>query len=74
MQGSRLKLSRSCTEETTLEGRNRNIHIKVDGLEIPVGKFVQGFLVNTIIGMLSSLKKVDIKEDSLVEIKLRYKR
>jgi hypothetical protein len=47
--------------------------VTVDGKDVPVGKFVQGFLINTIIGMLSSLKKVNLKENSLIEIKLRYK-
>jgi hypothetical protein len=63
-----------CTEETFLDLEKRRIHITVDGKDIPVGKFVQGFLVNTIVGMLSSLKKVDVKDGSLIEIKLRYKR
>jgi hypothetical protein len=62
-----------CTEETCLDPRQRNIHVTIDGKDVPVGKFVQGFLINTIIGMLSSLKKVNLKENSLIEIKLRYK-
>ena len=63
-----------CTEETCLEPNARRIHIMVDGKDIPVGRFVQGFLSNAIVGMLSSLKKVDVKDGSLIEIKLRYKR
>jgi hypothetical protein len=63
-----------CTEETYLDLEKRRIHIMIDGKDVPVGKFVQGFLVNTIVGMLSSLKKVDVKNGSLIEIRLRYKR
>ncbi len=63
-----------CTDETTLAPSKRDIHITVDGVDIPVGRFVQGFLINTIIGMLSSLKKVDVKDNSEVVIKLRCKK
>jgi len=63
-----------CTEETMLEREHRLIHITVDGRDVPIGKFVQSFLINTIVGMLSSLKKVDLKEGSEIEIKLRYRR
>ncbi|MFQ5801009.1 MAG: hypothetical protein ACE5HH_04745 [Candidatus Hydrothermarchaeales archaeon] len=67
-------IEKKCTEETCLRPEKRMVHIKVDGKDIPIGKFVQGFIINTIVGMLSSLKKVDIKDDSVIEIRLRYKR
>ncbi len=63
-----------CTDVTVLDPRKRRIDVTVDGKDVPVGRFVQGFLINTIIGMLSSLKKVDVKDDSIIEIRLRYKR
>lgn len=67
-------MTESCTEETCLDAEVRKIHIRVDGKDVPIGKFVQKFLVNTIGGMLSSLKKVDVKDGSIVEITLRYKK
>jgi hypothetical protein len=63
-----------CTEETCLDPKTRRIDITVDGKTVPIGRFVQGFLINTIVGMLSSLKKADVKDGSLIEIKLRDKR
>lgn len=63
-----------CTDETMLEPKKRSIDVTVDGKDVPVGRFVQSFLINTIIGMLSSLKKVDVKDGSIIEIRLRYKR
>ncbi len=62
-----------CSEETCLEPQTRSLHIKIDGKDIPIGRFVQGFLSNTIIGMLTSLKKSDVKDGSLIEITMRYK-
>lgn len=63
-----------CTEETHLKRGDRDIHVSVDGRVVPIGRFVQSFLVNTILGMLSSLKKADVKDGSLVEIRLRVKK
>ncbi len=63
-----------CTEETYLSSEKRRIDISIDGKDIPVGRFVQGFLINTIVGMLKSLKKVDVKDGSIIEIRLRYKK
>lgn len=67
-------LEKKCTEETCLKPEKRMVHIKVDGKDVPVGKFVQSFVINTIVGMLSSLKKADVKNGSVIEIRLRYKR
>lgn len=64
----------TCTEETCIEPMKRDINVSVDGKDVPIGRFVQGFLVNTIVGMLSSLKKVDLHDGSEVEIKLRIKK
>ncbi len=63
-----------CTEETMLKPMERQIHISIDGKDVPVGRFVQGFLSNTLIGMLASLKKADVKDGSLIEIRLKVKR
>jgi hypothetical protein len=65
---------KKCTEETYLEFEKRRVHITVDGKDVPVGKFVQGFIINTVVGMLSSLKKVEIADGALIEIKMRYKK
>jgi len=67
-------MEKGCTEETCLLPKQRDIHVKVDGKDVPVGRFVQGFLINTLVGMLSSLKKTDVKDGSIIEITLRYKK
>ena len=63
---------RKCTEETVIPEDKRRVKIKIDGKSIPIGKFVQSFIMRTIAGMLSSLKKADIKEGSEIEIKIKY--
>ncbi|RMF89060.1 MAG: hypothetical protein D6733_07185 [Methanobacteriota archaeon] len=65
---------KGCTEESCLKPGERLVHITVDGKDIPIGRFVQGFIMSTVVGMLSSLKKVDVKEGSQIEIRLRYRR
>jgi hypothetical protein len=67
-------MTESCTEETVLDAKVRKIHIKVEGRDVPIGKYVQNFLINPIVGILSSLKKIDVKDGSTVEITLRYKK
>jgi len=63
-----------CTEETCLPLEKRDIRITVDGKDVPIGRFVQSFLINTTQGMLSALKKVDIEDGSIIEIHMRYKK
>lgn len=48
----------------------RKVTISVSGAEVPVGSFVQGFVARTILGMVSSLKKAEIKPGDMVEIKV----
>ncbi|MFV2041019.1 MAG: hypothetical protein ACC644_03410 [Candidatus Hydrothermarchaeales archaeon] len=63
-----------CTEETCIEAGKRKVHVTIDGRDVPIGGFVQGFLLNTILAMLGSLKKVDIQEGSEIEIQLKVKK
>jgi hypothetical protein len=63
-----------CTEETCIEAEKRTVHVAIDGRDVPIGRFVQGFLLNTILAMLGSLKKVDLHEGSEIEIRLKVKK
>lgn len=49
----------------------RKVEIRVGGSDIPVGSFVQGFIAKTVLGMISSLKKAEVKPGDLVELKIR---
>jgi|GEM_PF-4775375 len=63
-----------CTEETCIPQEKRTVHVTIDGRDVPIGRFVQGFLLNTILAMLGSLKKVEIHDDSEIEIRLKVKK
>lgn len=52
-------------------GAGRKVEIKVGGSHVPVGSFVQGFVAKTILGMVSALKRADIKPGDTVEIRVR---
>lgn len=46
------------------------VTLKVNGRDVPVGRFVQGFIKSTTLGMIKTLKKADIKEGDIVELKI----
>lgn len=73
MQGSKTQ-AKKCTEETTLPKEKRAVHVSINGNDIPMGEFVQKFIMRTIAGMLGSLKKAELKEGSEIEIKIRYRK
>ena len=47
-----------------------NIKLTVDGKNIPLNEFVKSFFINTINGMLSSLKGADAKKNIKIDINL----
>ena len=49
----------------------KKVEIRVGGSEVPVGSFVQGFIAKTVLGMLSSLKKADVRAGDTVELRIR---
>ncbi len=49
---------------------NRRITVEVDGKKIPMNRFVQEIFVNTIGGMVSSLKGVENPRDVKIEVRL----
>lgn len=48
----------------------RKVVLKVGGKNIPMNRFVMGFVKGTVLGMVKTLKKSDIKEGDVVEIKV----
>ena len=42
--------------------KERSIELKINGLSVPMNPFVQTFVRNTTIGMLSSLKGDELKD------------
>jgi len=62
-----------CTEETVIQKEKRLVHITINGKDVPMGEFVQNFIMKTVAGMLSALKKVELENNSEIEIKIKYK-
>jgi hypothetical protein len=57
-------------EDCVVLSAGKKVAMKVGGREIPMGPFVQDFVKNTVLGMAKSLKKVDMKEGDVVEIRI----
>ncbi len=51
----------------------KEVILKVNGKEVPIGDFVQNFIKKTVLGMVSSLKKADIEAGDVIELKIRVK-
>ena len=48
----------------------KTVILKIDGRDVPMGDFVQGFVKSTTLGMIKTLKKADIKEGDIIELKI----
>ncbi len=57
-------------ENTCAMKKEKEIELKIDGLSIPMNPFVQTFVRNTIIGMISSLKGDELKDFESKKIEL----
>lgn len=60
-------------EECVVLAAEREVSVKINGREVPIGDFVQEIIRNTTLGMISSLKKANTKAGDVVEIKIRVK-
>ncbi|MBI5680396.1 MAG: molybdopterin-guanine dinucleotide biosynthesis protein B [Methanobacterium sp.] len=60
-------------ESTCAMKKVKNIELKIDGNPIPMNKFVQNFVRNTTIGMISSLKGDELKDFEGKKIELMIK-
>ncbi len=50
---------------------DKEVVVRINDREVPLGKFVQSFVRNVVIGMVSSLKKADFKEGDIIEIRVK---
>ena len=48
----------------------KTVILRIDGQDVPMGDFVQGFVKSTTLGMIKTLKKADIKKGDVVELKI----
>ena len=48
----------------------KTVILRIDGQDVPMGDFVQGFVKSTTLGMIKTLKKPDIKKGDVVELKI----
>ncbi len=48
----------------------KTVILRIDGQDVPMGEFVQGFVKSTTLGMIKTLKKADIKKGDVVELKI----
>lgn len=49
----------------------KKVSLKINKNEVPMGNFVQNFVKNTMVGMVSSLKKSKLKKGDVVELKIK---
>lgn len=61
---------KSFSDCVVMEAGNEVV-VSVGGKEVPLGGFVQDFVKNTFMGMIKTLKKVDIQEGDMVEIRIK---
>lgn len=61
------------TETACVMKKERSIKLKINGLSVPMNPFVQTFVRNTTIGMLSSLKGDELKDFEGKKIELTIK-
>lgn len=50
--------------------KNFQTEIKVNGKKLPLNHFIQEIVANTIVGLLKTLKEVEVPEES-IEIKIK---
>ncbi len=48
----------------------RKVVIKIGGKNIPMNRFVMDFVKATMLGMIKTLRKTDLKEGDIIEIKI----
>lgn len=66
-----ISLKRKKFADCVVINAGRKVEIKISDDDVPIGSFVQGLVTKTILGMVSSLKKADVKPGDTVEIKIR---
>ncbi len=49
----------------------KEVVVRINDREVPLGKFVQSFVKNVVIGMISSLKKAEFNEGDTIEIRVK---
>lgn len=58
-------------DDCVMLNTKKEVVLEINGKEIPTKKFVQDFMKRTIIGMISSLKKVDLKDKDVIKIRIK---
>lgn len=58
-------------EDCVVLQAKKNVVLKIDDKEIPLGKFVQSFMKNVTLGMVSTLKEVELKPGAIIELKFK---
>ncbi len=57
-------------EDCVVLKAGNTVILKIDGNDVPVGGFVQKLIKGTTLGMIKNLKKADVKEGDIVELKI----
>ena len=58
-------------EDCVVIKAGKKVILKIDDKEVPLGKFVQNFIKNVTLGMISSLKEVELKPGSTIELRFK---
>ena len=67
----RIEKGLATLEDCVVIKARKKVMLKVDGKEVPLGKFVQSFVKNVTLGMISSLKEVELKKGVIVELRFK---
>ncbi len=50
--------------------KGKTVILKIGGRNIPIKGFVQDFIKGTTMGMIKTLKKTNVKEGDIIELKI----
>ncbi len=66
----RLLPGKASIDDCVVLKAGKTVILRIDGQDVPMGEFVQGFVKSTTLGMIKTLKKADIKKGDVVELKI----
>lgn len=60
-------------EDCVVIKAGRDVVIEISGRDVPLGSFVQDFVRNVVVGMVASLKRVELKDGDEILVRVKFK-